>query len=169
MEKPELSQVGDENQTVLPKVAGDLRITGENIEVVIRGLELDHAALGVLKDLRLWGLSLASLLRKEAAVGHTSALIAELSREQNPRLQLLPSGVEQAVERRIKRCFCGRGPGGSNGTKIGKVFSDGVGGQHTPVIIAQNERSEWVRVLIPRIGGRLAPCLYAPSRSVVLL
>jgi hypothetical protein len=93
LEEPELSEISDENQTVLLKVADDLRLIGKSVKVIVRGLDFNYATFGVLED---WGWSIttgAIRLREETTVRHPGALIAELGREQDRGLKILTRHV----------------------------------------------------------------------------
>jgi len=78
----------------LLEIADGLRLVGQDVEVIVRRLDFDDSALGVLEDWRFGIAASASGLREEASVGHACALIAELGREEDRRLQFLPGSVE---------------------------------------------------------------------------
>jgi hypothetical protein len=102
-EQTEFAEVGDEHETVVTEITEGLGFTGKGIQAVGRGLYLDDAALGVLERGWLRVSPGTARLRKEASVGKTRSLVAELCREENWRLEGGSCGVEQAVERRIER------------------------------------------------------------------
>lgn len=141
MEKPELAQIGNENQTVLLKVADDLRVIAKSVEVVVRGFDFNYTTFGVLEDLRFSITTLAIGLREEATVGHAGALVAKLGREKDCGLQILTRCIEESVEWRVEGRLGSRGTGRPNGSQIGEVLRDAVGRGHAPFIIAQSASS----------------------------
>lgn len=94
--------VGEKDLPVVLEVVADLRALRDFQQVVIDGLDLQHAALGLeLEDRGFVGM-LAEFLRGEkAAIGETGAVVRRVDDGADLRLEFLAYGIEEIGERGI--------------------------------------------------------------------
>ena len=151
----ELAEIGRQHQTVAAPVAPDLLAHHRAQHVLVRGLDLDHAAFRNLALARASPLHLPG--RVEAEVGMTRALVGQLADAEHLRLEGRADGVEQVRERPVARSLPGRPAGGADPPQIFEI---------------RLHRRDQLRVRTghgPRGGsvvgacGRAAPC--APSST----
>ena len=104
-QQDEIAGVGDEDEAVSVPVAADLIAFGGEPGVVVRGLDLDHAALGELSLARLSALYLPGGVESE--VGVSGALFGELAYAEDLGLQGCADGVQEVGERAVSGAFAG--------------------------------------------------------------
>ena len=134
----EVAGVGDENEAVALPVFADLFAIGCEPSVVVRGLDLDHAALGELTVSRLSALELLGGVESE--IGMSSALLGKLADAEDLGPESSADVVQQVGERSVGGAFAGGSAGCANAAEVGEVvFDDGgqliCGGWHGPDLL----------------------------------
>ena len=148
-QQPELAKIGDEDQSVLLKIAECLRFRSEGIERVVGRLDFHDAALGVEQGLGFGGATFSLCLGEETAVGDAGSGVAELGGEQDGGLEGLADGVEETVERGVEGGLGSCRAGEADGAEIGDVLDDGVFGWHVVFNDCMDLGRKRVRGLVP--------------------
>ena len=115
----ELAQIGRQHQTIAAPVAPDLLAHCRPQHVLVRGLDLDHAAFRCLALARAPPLHLPG--RVEAEVGMARALVGQLADAEHLGLQRRADRVEQVRERPVARTLPGRSAGGADPPQIFEI------------------------------------------------
>ena len=118
----ELAQVGHQHQTVAAPVAPDLLAHRWPQHVLVRGLDLDHAAFRCLA--LAWTPPLHLPGRVEAEIGMARALVGQLADAEYLRPERRADGVKQVRERPVARSLTRRATRGAHPCEIGEVRLD---------------------------------------------